>query len=256
MELLGVPVEDRHTLRKWSSDSIEFVGALRTSANPDELLRRAAASRAAMLRYAKALADEKRLQPSADFVSTLVAVQRSQGQGLNEEEVLAQAILLLGAGHETTTNLIANGLFALLTHPEQLEHLRAKPDLLPAAIEEFLRYDPPVQILGRATTTPVEMAGRFIPARQRLQLIIAAANRDPDRFVDPDRLIIDRPENDHLSFGFDRHLCIGAQLARLEAQIALAAILDRFPGLRLASDKIEYHPNMVFRALRALPVTW
>ncbi|NTF66007.1 cytochrome P450 [Rhizobium rhizogenes] len=256
MELLGVPVDDRDRLRALSAASIEFVGELRTTANPAELLERATASQAAMRRYAMALVAEKRTRPQADFISTLVSVQQAEDGRLNEEEVLAQAILLLGAGHETTTNLIANGLLALLRHPEQLERLRSDPSLMPSAVEELLRYDPPVQLLGRATTAPIELSGQVIPAGQRVNISIAAANRDPQRFVEPDLLDIGRDQNDHLAFGFDRHLCLGAQLARLEAQIALGALIERLPRLRLATDKLEFHPNMVFRALRSLPVVW
>lgn len=256
MELLGVPLDDRDHLRGLAADSIEFVGTLRTTANPAELLERAAASQAAMRRYALALVGKKRACPQADFISTLVSVQQAEDGRLNEEEVLAQSILLLGAGHETTTNLIANGLLALLRHPEQLDRLRANPDLMGSAIEELLRFDPPVQILARATTAPIELGGQQVPAGQRLQLSLAAANRDPRRFVEPDRLDIGREHNDHITFGFDRHMCIGAQLARLEAQIALGALIERLPGLRLATEKLEYHPNVVFRALRSLPVVW
>jgi cytochrome P450 len=256
MELLGIPLDDRDRLGGWTADSIELIGALPTTANPAELLERATTSQAAMRRYALALVGEKRARPQADFISTLVSVQKAEDGRLNEEEVLAQSILLLRAGLETTTNLIANGLLALLRHPEQLERLRSDPDLMGRAVEELLRYDPPVQMLSRATTAPIELDGQAIPAGQRLQLSIAAANRDPRRFVEPDRLDIGREHNDHLAFGFDRHLCLGAQLARLQGQIALGAVIERLPGLRLATDKLEYRPNLVFRALRALPVAW
>ena len=256
MELLGVPVDDRDDLRKLVADSIEFVGTLRTSKNPTELLERAAKSHATMRSYAIELVEKKRACPHADFISSLVATQQTEDGRLNEEEVLAQSILLLGAGHETTTNLIANGLLALLRNPEQLSQLRSHPELMTSAIEELLRYDPPVQILARATTAPMELGGVEIPAGQRLQLCLGAANRDPRRFVDPHRLDISRAQNDHLTFGFDRHMCLGAQLARLEAQIALTILLERLPKLRLASEKLDYHPNVVFRALKALPIRW
>lgn len=256
MELLGVPLEDRDQLKSWTADGIEFLGALRTSANPMELTQRAVASHMAMRDYARTLVAKKRVAPQDDFISRLVAVQQAEDGRLDEEEVLAQSILLLAAGHETTTNLIANGLLALLRNPEQMQVLRGKPELARSAVEEMLRYDPPVQMLARMTTAPVEIDGHAVPAGQRLALIIAAANRDPEHFDNPSRFEITRERNDHISFGFDRHLCLGAQLARLEGQIAFSLLLERLPELRPAADTLEWHRNTAFRALRALPVAW
>ena len=258
MELLGVPLEDRDRLKSWTADGIEFLGALRTSANPLELTKRAVASQNAMRDYARELVGAKRVKPADDFISALVAVQQSEDGRLDEEEVLAQSILLLAAGHETTTNLIANGLLALLRQPDQMQVLRADPGLTRSAVEEFLRFDPPVQMLARMTTAPIEVAGQPIDAGQRLGLIIAAANRDPSQFAEAGRLDIRRERNDHLAFGFDRHLCLGAQLARLEGQIAFGVLLDRLPDLRLAgqAEDLVWHRNTAFRALRSLPVEW
>ena len=256
MELLGVPLEDRDRLKEWTADGIEFIGALRTAANPLELTQRAVASQLAMREYARRLVAAKRNEPKADFISALVAVQQAEDGRLDEEEVLAQSTLLLAAGHETTTNLIANGLLALFRHPEQLEMLRTRPDLARPAVEEFLRFDPPVQMLARMTTAPIEVAGQAIPEGQRMALVIAAANRDPERFADPERLDITRDRNDHLAFGFDRHLCLGAQLARIEGQIAFSVLLERLPGLRLVATDLAWHRNTAFRALKSLPVAW
>jgi cytochrome P450 len=160
---------------------------------------------------------------------------------------------LLAAAHETTTNLIGNGLLALLRHPEQMAALRAEPALVPAAIEEMLRYDSPAQIVYRAAIEPVELDGRAIQPGQVVNLLVGAANRDPAQFPDPDRFDITRAVGRHTAFGLGIHFCVGAPLARLEGQIAIASVLRRFPGLRLAAETLEWNDHPTFRGLRALP---
>ena len=235
MELLGVPSADREQLKTWTADQIELLGGLRTAADPLELANRATASGKALRAYAHTLIEAKRLQPQDDFISALVAVQQREDGRLNEEEVVATSTLLLAAGHETTTNLIANGMLALLNTPSELARLRADPSLARAAVEEILRYDPPVQMLARVTTADFDLGGSKIPAGTRLTLMLGAANRDPDHFPDPDRFDITREVNDNFSFGFDRHLCLGAHLARIEGEIAFTTLLRRFPHIELTA---------------------
>jgi cytochrome P450 len=164
--------------------------------------------------------------------------------------------LLFVAGHETTVNLIGNGLLALLNHPAQLAKLRADPTLLPGAVEELLRYDSPVQRTGRITNTDVELDGRKIPRGSLVLTALGAANRDPAHFPDPDRLNITRPDNRHIAFGFGIHFCLGAPLARLEGQIAIGTLLRRMPGLQLAASALEWRESSTLRGLKRLPVTF
>jgi cytochrome P450 len=164
-------------------------------------------------------------------------------------------VLLLVAGHETTVNLLANGMLTLLRHPDVLDRLRDEPDLAAPMVEELLRYEPPVQLLVRRTLDEVEVAGTVLPQGARVHLALAAANRDPDRFADPDRFVPDRPDNQHLGFGSGIHSCFGAPLARLEVQVGLTLMAQRLVGPRLADDPPPYRPNALLRGPRHLPVT-
>src|SRR5262249_38525245 len=171
------------------------------------------------------------------------------GDRLSEGELLITCLLLFVAGHETTVNLIGNGLLALLNHPDELAKLRADPTLLPSAVEELLRYDSPVQRTGRITNTDVELAGRKIAKGSLVVTALGAANRDPAHFSDPDRLDIARRDNRHVAFGFGIHFCLGAPLARLEGQIAIGTLLRRMPGLRLATSTLEWRGAPPLRGL-------
>ena len=173
---------------------------------------------------------------------------------LSEEELLATCVLLLFAGHETTTNLIANGVLALLEHPDQLERLQHDAALLPSAIEELIRYDGPVQATARCATVNLELHGSSIQPGEFLLLVLGAANRDPDQFPNPDRLDVGRRDNRHLGFGHGIHFCLGAPLARLEGQLALGALLQRFPRLRLGDEPPVRKPDFFLRGLSSLPV--
>jgi cytochrome P450 len=175
---------------------------------------------------------------------------------LSEAELLATLILLLVAGHETTVNLIGNGVLALLRHPRELARLRAEPALIESAVEEVLRYDGPVQRTARMAAEDVEIGGRTVQAGQIAVALLGAANRDPAHFPDPDRLDITRPDNRHLAFGWGIHFCLGAPLARLEGQIAIGTLAARLPGLRLATDEVEWRETSVLRGLKALPLAW
>jgi cytochrome P450 len=179
-----------------------------------------------------------------------------QGYPLGEEELVGMAVLLAVAGHETTTHLIGNGVLALLRHPDQLARLRAEPGMLPSAVEELARYDGPVQRTWRMTTTVVELGGRTIPAGALVVAVLGAANRDPARFPEPDRLDLARPDNAHLAFGAGIHHCLGAALARLETAIAIGALLRRMPRLQLATTRPEWRESSLVRGLAVLPVAF
>jgi pimeloyl-[acyl-carrier protein] synthase len=187
---------------------------------------------------------------------TALAHVDDAGDRLTEDELLSNANLLLEAGHETTTNLIGNGLLALLRHPEQFLRLKENPALLPTAIEEFLRYDSPVQFMNRMARGDLELGGQTIRNGQLVYLMFGAANRDPLHFPSPDDFDISRQPNKHLSFGQGPHFCLGAALARLEARIVFETLLRRIPDLRLASEDIAYQSNFSLRGLQKLLICW
>jgi cytochrome P450 len=263
-ELLGVPPEDHHRFKAWSD-------ALARGLDPDfilppaEIARRDQA-RAEFAEYFRELADRRREEPGDDLLSALVAVS-DHGDVLTEAELLATCILLLVAGHETTVNLIGNGALALLRHPDQLAWFRAHPEAAPGAIEELLRYDPPVQLTGRSALEDAEIGGaagggspvRGMETTQRIErgqmilLLTGAANRDPAVFPDPDRLDLTRSPERHLAFGLGIHFCLGAPLARLEGQIALTKLFER--DVTLTEDTLSYRDNLILRGLAELPVT-
>jgi cytochrome P450 len=196
--------------------------------------------------------ERRRTQPADDLISKLVHTETSEGR-LSPLEILAFSRLLLVAGNETTTNLVGNAMIALLAHPDQLERLRAEPRLVPNAVEETLRFDPPVQALPRLVLREVEIGGEKIPAGATAMLLIAAAHRDPERFPDPDRFDVTRDTTGHLGFGFGIHFCLGAHLARLESRCMLEAILGRMKSLRLAGE-IERTPHPILRGPATLPL--
>ncbi len=250
-DLLGVPRVDGPALKQWSDDLATFVGSAVATSDKYE---RAAASLREMNAYFRALAAERRARPRQDVLSALVA---AAGQGrLADDELVASCTLLLFAGHETTTNLIGNGVLALLRHPDQCERWRRDPTLTATAVEELLRFEGPGQALVRVALDDLAIGGRRIRRGDRLFVMINAANRDPRRFVDPDRLDLGREPNPHLTFGHGRHFCVGAPLARLEAQVALPRLLERLPGLALAAPRLEWIDSLIFRGVRALPLTF
>lgn len=197
--------------------------------------------------------EKRRKDPRDDVLSALIAAEE-QGDRLSEDELLATAVLLLGAGHETTMNLIGNGLLALFRNPEQLAKLKAEPALIQSAVEEFLRYDGPVQMTARTALEPVEVGGKTIEKGQQVIIVLAAANRDPEPFADPDRLDITRKDNPHIAFSHGIHYCVGAPLARAEAQIVFSSLLRRMPNLRLHTEELEWREMVTLRGLKALPV--
>jgi pimeloyl-[acyl-carrier protein] synthase len=255
MEILGVPPNDRHLLKKWSSDFVTFTNAIQAAPpNLEMLARNASDSTVQMRSYIAELIKERRRQPRQDFISELIQIQQAEDGRLNGEEVLVNCNFILSAGHETTTNLIGNGLSALLQFPEQMDLLRSQPGILTTAIEEFLRYDSPIQASSRVAAVDFEFNGRSISKGERIWLVFASSNRDPDAFVEPDRLDITRRPNNHHAFGFDRHICLGARLARLEGEVAMGILLQKFKKINRVDGDAKWHRSLSFRGLEALAV--
>jgi cytochrome P450 len=250
MDMLGVPRSDLDVMKVWSDDIALFVGIAR--ATPDKYEKAQAGTRA-MAAYFRRLVAERRKAPREDMISALIAAEE-QAQHLTEDEIVASCILLLFAGHETTANLIGNGVLAFLRHPAELAKLRARPELADNAVEECLRYDGPSGALARVVAVAHEMGGRELKAGERVYAWMNAANRDPRRFSDPDRFDIERPDNRHLTFGHGAHFCLGAPLARLEAQIAFPRIFERLQGLELTTDKFEWMDSLILRGVKKMPV--
>src|SRR5438034_4412672 len=197
----------------------------------------------------------RRKNPGDDLLSSLITAEE-QGERLASDELLSLLFLFLAAGTETTTNLTCNGLYTILRHPDQLERLRNDPTLIESAIEEFLRFETPVQVTGRVAHEDVEVGGKMIRKGQPVGLLLGAANRDPDQFPDPDRLDIGRTPNRHDAFSFGIHFCVGAPLGRAEAAIAIETVLRRLPNLKLQSETPHWRPTMNNRGLQTLPVTF
>ncbi|PWU24874.1 MAG: cytochrome P450 [Candidatus Rokuibacteriota bacterium] len=250
-EMLGVPLVDRDRLREWSADIARSLDALIVS--EPELITRAKAAGLALREYFEHLVGERRRAPRADILSALIAAEEA-GDQLSTDELFATVVLLFLAGHETTANLIGNGVLALLRHPAELARLRDDPSLVESAVEELLRYDSPVQRVSRITSADVVINDHTIPRGSLVLALIASANRDPAYFPEPDRLDLARRDNRHLAFGSGIHFCLGAPLARLEGRIVLAALLRRCPRLALATDRVEWRQTFALRALVSLPV--
>jgi cytochrome P450 len=246
-EILDVPSGDRHRIRRWVND----IAAFQDGSNP-AVVDETHASMFALRDHLRAIFRRRLGGPTTDVMGALVA---AAGDGGGEEELLPVIAHFVFAGHETTTNLIANGLRALLTeHRDQWELLRADPSLVPRAVEELLRYDTSVQITNRTAAVDCEIAG--VPVRQweTVTLVLGAANRDPERFDDPDRLDVTRTQGKHVGFGLGPHFCLGAALTRLEATIALGTLLRRFPELAVAVPEISYRADHRLRGVESLPV--
>jgi len=253
-EMLGVPIEDHERFKGWSLDIARGLDSILLPTDSD-VPRRSMASRSALADYFRELIARRRAAPRGDMLSDLIAAEEA-GDKLSEHELLATCILLLIAGHETTVNLIGNGTLALLRHPDQLRRLREDPALIGGAIEELLRFDGPVQRTARIPSEDVTIAGHKIAAGEMVMPFIGAADRDPAQFPEPDRLNITRAENRHVAFGLGIHFCLGAPLARIEGQIAIATLLRRLPRLALATDRPAFRPSLTLRGLEALPVSF
>lgn len=249
-ELLGVPVTDREQLKKWSDDYAAMLGSFQyIPDNPEEVLQ----SLNDMSDYFLAIIREYRKHPKDNLLSDLILAQE-QGKRLDNDELIANCILLLAAGHETTTNLIGNAILTLFKHPDQLALLRQNPGLIASAIEEVLRFESPAQYTVRKANVDLELGGKTIKKDQAIILLMGAANRDPKRFVHPDRFDIQRTDNKHIAFGYASHFCVGAPLARQEGQIAILTMLERLPNLRLEGNEVNWRENKNLRGLESLPV--
>jgi len=251
-EMLGVPTRDHQLLKKWSADFAEMLGNFQH--NPD----RAAGvlkSTEEMVAYFRDAVREQRERPRDGLVSALLAAE-IDGDRFTEDEVIANVIVTMVGGQETTTNLIGNGIVTLLRNPEPMARLREDPALITSAVEELLRYESPSQHTARLAPEDVTLGGKLIRKRQAVIAVMAAGNRDPERFPEPDRLDLGRTDNRHLAFGWAAHFCFGAPLARIEGQIAFATMLRRLPELRLSPEPLVWRENLGLRGLTALPVTF
>jgi hypothetical protein len=251
-ELLGLPASDWAQFKKWSEEFAEILGNLQH--NPDQAEQSLRVVRE-MTSYFRAAVRELERKPRDGLLSSLVAAE-VDGARLTEEEVIANAILTMVGGQETTTNLIGNGLLTLIRQPDKLVELKDDPSIAPSAVEELLRYESPTQHTARMAPEDTILGGKLIRKREPVMAVMGAANRDPIRFPDPDRLDLRRPDNRHLSFGWAAHFCFGAPLARMEGQIAFTTLLRRLSNLALAPAERRWRPNLALRGMTALHVTF
>jgi len=257
-ELLGVPGADQQQFKAWSDDIAMGLGGIDSARTKEELFALydfAQKSFLSLASYFRARVAELRAKPSGNLLSALIQAEE-RGDRLTEDELFANCVLLMIAGHETTTNLIGNGILALLRHPEQKEKLRRDPVIIVSAVEELLRYDSPIQKMGRIALADLQIDGKQIARGDLVCLSFAAGNRDPEQFAAPAQLDVLRKPNRHLAFGQGLHYCVGAALARLEAQIAINTILKRLPKLSLETEDLEWNRNLTLRGLKSLPVNF
>jgi cytochrome P450 len=245
-EIIGIDPARRDQFKKWSDEAIAGV----SSANPSKARPAFLSAITELTRYLGSIVEARRAEPRDDLISLLV--DPSHGETLDEGAVMQFVLLLLVAGNETTTNLIGNAVIALLRNPDQLERVVADPGLVPSLVEEAIRYDGPVQFILRRTTEDVEVAGTSIPAQSRVAVLLGAANRDERRFADPDRFDIGRDAKGHVGFGFGLHFCLGASLARLEAQAALGALIPELPNLRARCDEHAMVESVLVRGRKQI----
>jgi len=251
--LLGVSPDRHEDFKRWSE-------ALANLSEPPgvatfDALQQTNQAMVEFADYFQVLVDDKRRAPGEDLLSALIAAEE-QGDRLSLDDLIANAILLLFAGHETTVNLIANGVYSLLRHPDQLALLRQNPKLMKSAVEEFMRFESPIQTTTRQLAEDVTWGSETLRQGEIVLLVLGAANRDPEQFRDPDRLDITRADNRNLAFGAGIHFCVGAPLSRLEAQIAIPMLLRRMPNLRLAEGPLEWRRWESWRGLKELPLTF
>jgi hypothetical protein len=250
-EMLDVPLSDRHLFTEWTAQATHLLAGPLV---PKEQRERSLAAAGSLAQYFTDLIAERRGRLGEDLLSGLIRAEEA-GDRLSPTELLSQSIGLLIAGFETTIGLIGNGVLALLRHPDQLEKLRANPDLVPSAVEECLRFDGPILLTERVLREDTEFGGVRIPADTPVWALLGGANRDPERFPDPDRFDVARGDSGHLAFGGGAHLCLGAHLARMETQVAIGSLVRRCDRLALASDDLRYGRSL-FRVLESLPVTF
>jgi hypothetical protein len=251
-EMMGVPTSDADQLKEWSADFAEVLGNFQH--NPDRAARTLKCVEE-MTSYFRDAIQSQRGQPRDGLINALLTAE-IDGDRLTEEEIIANCIVTMVGGQETTTNLIGNGMLTLLRHPNELERLRNDLTLIPSAVEELLRYESPSQHTARICPEDTELGGQKIRKGQAVIAVMGAGNRDPERFHDPDRLDLGRPDNRHLAFGWASHFCFGAPLARMEGQLVFAAIARRMSNLKLEPGPIVWRDNLGLRGLTSLPVTF
>jgi cytochrome P450 len=251
-KLLGVPREDEPRFSQWVDAMVNSLD-VDLDTGPGDAQRQGAEAQAQLSQYLAELVEAHRQQPGDDILSALITDDGPEGR-MSPAEVVDAGMLLLIAGHETTVNLVSNGVLTLLRHPDVLERLRREPDLIITLVEEVLRYEPPVHLTDRFALGDVPIAGTTIPRGARVALMLGAANRDPSRFADPDRFIPDREDNQHLGFLSGIHYCFGAPMARLEGQIMLSALVRRLENPRLVADPPPYRRSLSLRGPRQLLV--
>jgi hypothetical protein len=251
-EMLGVPVSDHQQLKDWSAIFAEMLGNFQHNPDRIPIVLRAVED---LTSYFRSAIREQRIRPREGLVHSLMTAE-VDGDRLTEEEIVANCIVTMVGGQETTTNLIGNGILSLLRAPSELEKLRDNPSHIPSAIEELLRYESPSQHTARLAPDDVELGGKLIRKRQAVIAVMGAGNRDPERFPDPNRLDITRQDNRHLAFGWAAHFCFGAALARIEGQVTFETMLRRLPELQLVPGPQTWRSNLGLRGLVALPVTF
>lgn len=249
--MLGADPEDRPLFREWAL-ALQQASASRLTP-PPEVYEKAEEASKAFMDYFFPIIEDRRKNPQNDLITNLVKAQE-EADKLTDEEIVATCTHLLTAGHETTINLIAKGTLALLRHPQAFSQLRVHPELMPGAIEELLRYDTPIQMITRWAYADIEVGDKLIKRGDSVCIMLGSANRDPDKFKDPESLNIQREDAKHCAFGSGIHYCLGSSLARAEGQIALNVLLNRLPDLHLASEKVEWHNNIVFHGPKSLSV--
>jgi len=251
-ELFGVPTEFALQLKTWSAKFAEMLGNFQH--NPDRIPSMLDTIENLTEFFRKAVEDQRK-KPCPGLVHSLVKAEL-EGDRLTEEEIIANCIITLVGGLETTTNLIGNGMLTLLCHPDETRRLRSDPALIVSAVEELLRFESPSQHTARLAPADLQLGGKAIRKRQAVIAVMGAGNRDPERFPDPNRLDLARQDNRHLAFGWAAHFCFGAPLARLEGQVAFATLLNRFPNITLEPNPIIWRENLGLRGLKALHITW
>jgi pimeloyl-[acyl-carrier protein] synthase len=251
-EMLGLPVEDRHRLKAWSANFAEMLGNFQH--NPDHSSRMLQTVEE-MTAYFREAVREIKQHPREGLIHSLLTAEMD-GDRLTEEEVVANTIITMVGGQETTTNLIGNGVLTLLRHPEQMKKLREDLSLTASAVEEMLRFESPSQHTARLAPSDRQLGGKQIRKRQAVIAVMAAANRDPERFPEPDRFDVERADNRHLAFGYAAHFCFGAPLARMEGQVAFAALLRRFENIQLVPQDLTWRTNLGLRGLTSLKVNF
>jgi pimeloyl-[acyl-carrier protein] synthase len=251
-EMLGLPVGDRHRLKAWSANFAEMLGNFQH--NPDHAARMLQTVNE-MTAYFRDAVRETKKHPREGLIHSLLTAEMD-GDRLTEEEVVANTIITMVGGQETTTNLIGNGVLTLLRHPDQMKKLRGNLSLTASAVEEMLRFESPSQHTARLAPNDRQLGGKQIRKRQAVIAVMAAANRDPERFPEPDRFDVARPDNRHLAFGYAAHFCFGAPLARMEGQIAFAALLRRFENIQLVPQDLVWRTNLGLRGLISLKVSF